>query len=311
MMLSRVAERVYWFARYLQRVNSTARLINIHQALLFDLTKNVELNWYNLIIINDLEQPFGEHYSVRSERNIVKFLICDDDNPSSVVNSIRAVRENVRTTRDVVPEEVWERICELSIYVQDNTELALNRRSRHAYLETIIKGCQQINGLLVSTMPKDEAWSFFSIGQHLERADMTTRYLEAGLTTIMALIDDEHLVNSQQIIWGSVLRTLNATQYYLRTTRRPVTGEEVVPYLLADTAFPKSVGYCVNEIIAVCVDLPGSEPVVTKLKTIRKKLDTELMYDDDNDVLLQRLNALQIVLSDIHFYVSGNWFPTD
>lgn len=311
MMLSRVAERIYWCGRYLQRINSTARLINIYQSLLFDLTKNVELSWYNLIIINDLEAAFGEHYSVRSERNVVKFLICDEDNPSSLVNSIRALRENVRTTRDVVPEEAWERICELSIFVQENMEQALSRRSRHEYLESVTKGCQQLNGLLGTTMPKDEAWSFFSIGQNLERADMTTRYLEAGQTTIMELMDDEHLVNSTQIIWGSVLRTLNATQYYLRTIRRPVRGDEVVPYLLGDPAFPKSVGHCLKVIISECADLPRSESVVAKLKAIQKKLDTELNYDESNEILLHRFGELQIVLSSIHFLFSENWFPTE
>lgn len=310
-MLSRVAERVYWSSRYLERIYSTARLISIYQSLLFDLPKGVEFAWYNLIIINDLEGPFGERYSNRSERNVVKFLLADDDNPSSLVNSIRAARENVRTTRDVVPEEAWEMICELSIYVQDNLERAFTRRSRFEFLEDVSKGCLQINGLLFSTMPQDAAWEFLYIGQNLERADMTSRYLEAGVTAILELLEDENTVNSQQIIWGSILRSLNATQYYLRATRTPVKGEEVVPYLLKNEAFPKSISHCITAIMDSCADLPRGDKAVKKLKDIERKLGAELDYGRIDKTLLEHLNQQQILLNSIHFIVSENWFPTE
>ena len=84
-MLSKVAERVYWAARYLERVESTARMLSIYDTLLFDLPRQVNLGWYNLIVINSLEQDFNERYSVQDERNVVKFLVGDDTNPSSIV----------------------------------------------------------------------------------------------------------------------------------------------------------------------------------------------------------------------------------
>ncbi len=311
MMLSRVAERVYWSARYLERVASTARLISIYQSLLFDLPSTIKLSWYNLIVINDLEDAFGEHYTQINERNIVKFLLFDNDNHTSLLNSLKAVRENVRTTRDVVPEEAWEMICELSLFAQENMDLGINRRTRHEFLEDIIKGCLQISGLLYSTMPHGEAWEFYTIGSHMERADMTSRYLEAGLTAIMELEDNHHATNSQQIIWGSVLRSLNATQYYLHSTRTPVKGNEVLPYLLHDTQFPKSIAYCLTVITRSCATLPQSKTVVKKLKDIEAKLDGDVDFDNHGPELLQYLNQLQILLSSIHFIVSEAWFPAD
>ncbi|MBU3068321.1 alpha-E domain-containing protein [Aestuariicella sp. G3-2] len=311
MMLSRVAERIYWTGRYLERVANTARLISIYETLLFDLPKTVELSWYNLIIINDLQETFGERYSVRSERNVVKFLLGDDDNSSSLINSLKAARENVRTTRDVVPEEAWEMICELTIYVQDNLEQGINRRSRHEFLEDVIKGCLQINGLLFSTMPHVASWEFFQIGYNLERADMTVRYLEAGLTGILELADDDYAVNSQQVIWGSVLRSLNATQYYLRTTRSPVKGHEVMPYLLNDPAFPKSIAYCIKSIVKSCHCLPRSEPLIEHMGKIEKKLNVKMDFVNPGDELLNFLNQLQILITSSHFVVSDIWFPSD
>lgn len=311
MMLSRVAERIYWSARYLERVASTARLISIYQSLLFDLPTTLKQSWYNLVVINDLEEAFAARYSQRNERNVVKFLLFDQENASSLLLSLRAVRENMRTTRDVVPEEAWEQICAMCLFVQENMDNGIDRRSRHEFLENIIKGCLQINGLLFSTMPRDEAWDFYTIGNHLEQADMTTRYLEAGLAAIIELEDNQYALSSQQIIWGSVLRSLNATQYYLHTTRTPVKGAEVLPYLLRDGHFPKSVGYCLQVIMASCNKLPNSKPVIQKLKDIEAKLNETVDFDNPGDELLQFLNRLQIVLNSIHFLISAAWFPAD
>lgn len=310
-MLSRVAERVYWSARYLERVASTARLISIYQTLLLDLPSSVKLSWYNLIIINDMEPAFNARYSNRSERNVVKFLLADEDSHSSLVSSLKAMRENVRTTRDVVPEDAWEMICELSLFVQDNIELGINRRTRHEFLEEIINGCLQISGLMLSTMPHGASWEFLHIGSNIERADMTSRYLEAGLTAILELEDDDNAVNSQQVIWGSVLRSLNATQYYLRETRTPVKGQAVMPYLLHDPSFPKSIGHCLGAIILSCSKLPRSESVIKKLKKIEKKLSIDVDFENPGAELLEHLNQLQILLTSIHFIVSEAWFPED
>lgn len=310
-MLSRVAERMYWFSRYLERVSSTARLVDIYQSLLFDLPSGVKLSWYNLIIINDLEAAYAKRYSTTTEQNVVRFLLGDTENSSSLVNSLNMVRENVRTTRDVVPEEAWEIICELSLFVQGNLQQGIARRTRHKFLEEVIKGCLQITGLLHSCMPDEESMDFFQIGSHLECADMTSRYLEAGLAAILELEDDENAVNSQQIIWGSVLRALNATQYYLRTTRTPVKGAEVMPYLLKDPYFPRSVTHCIRAMISACENLPRSANVVKTLKKIDAKLQEDNDFENPGPKLLEHLNQTQIALTGVHFAVSETWFPKD
>ncbi len=161
-MLSRVAERVYWTARYLERIESTARLISIYDKLLFDLPRSVQFSWYNLITINSLEGDFNNRYSVKDEHNVVKFMIGDQDNPCSVFSSLQAIRENIRTTRDVILADTWELTNELSLYVKDNLQLGIKRSNRHEFLENIIKGCQQILGLLYGNMPHDAAWNFYA-----------------------------------------------------------------------------------------------------------------------------------------------------
>lgn len=308
-MLSRVAERVYWTARYLERVESTARIIQIYDKLLFDLPKSVKLSWYNLITINSIEQDFNDRYSVRDERNVVKFLLGDESNSGSVVSSLAAIRENVRTTRDVVLEETWELTNELSLFVQENLQQGINRSKRHEFLDTVIKGCQQILGLLYGNMPHDAAWDFLRLGRNLERADMTTRNLDAGVAAIIELAEDESAPNAKQIIWGNVLRSLNAELSYRRSVRGPVHGDLVVQYLLEDPAFPRSIDHCFNALIGSCSRLPKSDDLVKQLNKIQNKLYKDVDYETLGSPLRDYLNELQITLANIHKEISEKWFP--
>lgn len=308
-MLSKVAERVYWTARYLERIESTARLISIYDMLLFDLPRSVKLGWYNLVTINQLEEIFSAQYTVRDERNVVKFMIGDESNPSSIVSSLRCIRENVRTTRDVVPEETWELTNELSIYVQDNLQQGINRSKRHDFLENIIKGCQQILGLLYGNMPHDAAWEFLRLGRNLERADMTTRNLDAGIAAILEMQDDQSVINSRQIIWGNVLRSLNADQSYRRSTHMAVNGAAVVEYLLENNEFPRSIAHCMNAVSTSCNALPGSEAIAGKIAEINNNLFTLTDYTHLDESFREYLNTLQIQLGNIHQLISATWFP--
>ena len=127
-MLSRVAERTYWAARYLERIENTVRLISVYDKLMSDLPSSVGIGWYNLITINSAEEAFNERYTAQNERNVIKFLLSEENNPCSVVSNLRFARENLRTTRDVVPAESWVMINELNLF-----EFALYRHMRSTY----------------------------------------------------------------------------------------------------------------------------------------------------------------------------------
>ena len=310
-MLSKVAERIYWSARYLERVESTARLLNIYDKLLFDMPRRVNLGWYNLIVINSLEDDYNSRYSVRDERNVVKFLLGDDTNPCSVVNSLRAIRENIRTTRDVIPADAWELVNELSMFVQENLSLGINRSMRHEFLESIIKSCQQIVGLLYVNMTRDEGWDMLLMGQNLERADMTSRNLDAAIAAIHQVADDEYAVNSRQIIWGNVLRSLNADQPFRRAMRSSIKGTPVVTFLLGDEQFPRSVSFCLNKIMASSACLPAGEDVINRTRLICDEITADLDAEDFGVAFREDLNELQLSLADVHDLIQKTWFLSD
>ncbi|HEY0663399.1 MAG TPA: alpha-E domain-containing protein, partial [Thiobacillaceae bacterium] len=177
-MLSSVAERIYWAARYLERAENTARLVSVYDSLLLDLPRGIDISWYNLIELNSATEAFAERYRVRDERNVVKFLLADADHSGALVNSLRMVRENLRTTRDVFAPEVWEFVNDLFYFATDNVAQGTGRKLRHQFTSGIIRGCEQVNGQIAATTSRDAPWQFIQLGRHLERADMTTRILD-------------------------------------------------------------------------------------------------------------------------------------
>lgn len=308
MMLSKVAERIYWTARYIERVENTARLLRVYANLLLDLPSNVNLGWFNLVVLNSLEEPFDERYKKRDERNVVKFLLADDTNPNSMVNSLNMVRENVRTTRDVVPLETWELVNELSIFLNENVQNVVNRSQRNDCLDGIIRGCQQINGLLYGTMTHDEAWDFLRLGRNLERADMTTRILDAGVSAILHTEGDQAALNAQQIIWGTVLRSVGGEQPYRRKLRASVKGEEVTRYLLEDPQFPRTIQHCLAAMADSCGKLPRCKPIAKHLATLRGRVFDEVPYEELGAPMQEYLNGLQLELAALHGVIADNWF---
>lgn len=306
-MLSRVAERIYWGARYLERVESTARLVSVYDSLLFDLPKHIKISWYNLIRINSNDETFSERYKVHDERNVVKFLLADDTNPSSLLSSLKQVKENIRTTRDVVPPDTWELINELDLYARENIQQGINRTNRHEFLKNIIQRCQEITGLFEGSMSRDATWQFVVLGRNIERADMTTRILDAGVSVMLQSTEDTR-ANLSHIVWGNVLRSASGYMSYRRGVRTAVQAKKVARFLLQDVYFPRALHFCLSEMEAASQKLPRSSHIVSsvkEIKTLRYQLDSSERLDEN---FQDFLNELQIKVSTLHNEFSGTWF---
>ena len=119
-MLSRVAESLYWMTRYLERAENTARLINGTTQVVLDLPRGASFSWDNLVSVVGLDELFQESYAQADENSVMRFLILDARNPSSILSCIQNARENTRTFREVLPAESWERINSLYLFLERN-----------------------------------------------------------------------------------------------------------------------------------------------------------------------------------------------
>ena len=310
-MLSRVAERIYWSARYLQRVESMARLVNVYTNLLMDLPKDIDISWYNLVTLNSAEAEFDQRYKIRDERNVVKFTLMDEINHGSMWASLSMVRENLRTTRDVMPENAWELINELSSYVNECVkEGGLGRGKRHEFLAQVINQCQLIQGYVASMLAHDEVWDMWCLGRDLERADMTTRILDAGANMLFAH-EYREKTHVPLVVWGNVLRSSGADHAYRRNVAATVVGSEVVNFLILDKYFPRSVHYCIEAIETAAKNLPRGRKVIAAIRALNIDLANTRLLQELDESLSDYLNDLQLKIGKLHRIFAETWFALD
>ncbi|MGB1801034.1 MAG: alpha-E domain-containing protein [Gammaproteobacteria bacterium] len=306
-MLSRVAERMYWFGRYMERVENTARLVSVNTNVLYDLPKMVSHIWDSLIDITGSDGYFYELHDKTDELNVIRFLLADQLNPASIISSLKMVRENVRTTREIMPSEVWEQVNEFHLFVKQHVKNAVRRSNRHDFLDEIIQHCHQITGLLEGGMSHGNAYNFYKIGRNIERSDMTTRIVDVGC---IYLRDESKQIPEtyHNILWMNVLRSLTGYQMYRQFVHDRVNGEDVVDFLMTDDEFPRSVFHCLNELYDCISDTPNHDlPLrsITRTKRIINEMNTEELFKEG---LGEFIDNLQIDLAEIHNQVTETWF---
>ncbi len=308
MMLARVAENLYWMARYLERAENTARLINSTTHVLLDLPHGATFGWANLVEVAGLDDLFAQHYPQANEEATMRFLIEDERNPSAIFSCVKYARENTRTLREVLPAEMWERINSLYLYVRQNAQAACqSRRERYMVLNEVIQQRHAIVGLFSGTMPHDEAYQLIKLGRNIERADMTTRILD--LHSAISFPDDSVVRESLvERIWMSTLDSLSAYQTYRRLISMHVRSNDAVRFLLQDMRFPRSVAHCLSEMESSFRLMPKSQQLQQLTALLRLKIAQHDSDDLDALALHEYLDLLQMQLGEIHDALLQNYF---
>lgn len=309
-MLSRVAERVYWLARYVERAENTARMINAFQLVSLDMPKTVQLSWKGLVSVTGTDAIFDEHYQREDERNCVKFLVADHYNPSSVLSSLKAARENVRTTRDLVPSEAWEIVNELYLFARDNIDSGLGKRGRYQFLTEIVQRCQTLTGLLAGCMSHDAAYDFVRLGRNLERADMTSRQIDVGAIRFLKKGADAGPYDG--LLWTGILRSQSGFQMYRQHVKRRINGVDVVRFLLQDVTFPRAVSHSLRYVQEALERLPRNElplRLVMQARRHAQGADVDQLIAEDR--LHDFIDTLQQDIGGVHIAIVDTWFRLD
>lgn len=269
-MLSRVANNLYWFSRYLRRAENTARLLDVGSLLQLDLPRSLGFAWRPLIdtvgagAIFDARHP-GVGAAV-GDTEVMRFLLLDRDNPSSLRSSLECAREILRSIRDTLPQEVWEAVNDMHLYVDAEGERGIGRRYRAEFLGRIVDACLKVSGLLAANVSRDIGFQFLRLGTAIEQADMTTRIIDAGASGLVTprKADDQEAFRNMQ--WMATLRALAAYQMYRRHVRGRVAAEPALRFLLQNEQFPRSVLFCLQRAHALLPTLPPRPQVDAALE---------------------------------------------
>ncbi|RRN59205.1 alpha-E domain-containing protein [Pseudoxanthomonas sp. SGNA-20] len=307
-MLSRVASQLYWFSRYLRRAENTARLVGVGSLLQLDLPRSVRFTWRPMIATVGAEELFLGVHPEPDEADVLDFLLLDARNPSSLRSSVAQAREILRSIRDALPQEVWEAVNDLHLYLDADGPRVLTRRYRMDFIGRITDGCLKVSGLLQANVSRDMGFHFLRLGTAIEQADMTTRIIDAGASGLVRPRHEDDLEAWRNMQWMAVLRALAAYQMYRRHLRQRVTAAHALRFLLHDNEFPRSVQFCLGRLHRILPALPPRPPVDRALNRVTglvRQADPALLAAGDPAGFM---DEAQVLLGRLHEAIAEGYF---
>ncbi len=308
-MLARVAETLYWMARYMERAENMARLINVNANLILDIPKRTVLGWEPLIDITGTRDIYVKRNDNFEERSVMKYLISDPESPVSIANSLKWARENARTVRDVIPREAWEQINALNHYAKDQLNVAMSKRGRFSYLNEVILRNQTIVGLLSGTVNRDQGYLFIRMGRNIERSDMTSRIIDVRSANLLTE-ESMELRPFENIQWMSVLKSLTAYQMYRQAMQARIRRSDVVKFLFQSQRFPRSILFCVQQMERCVQELPDYENTLRRIHQAKRLIQGAELQAYDQVMLHDFIDHIQIEMNQIDEALNEQYFLT-
>jgi uncharacterized alpha-E superfamily protein len=242
-LLSRVADSVYWMARYIERAENVARFIGVNLNLQIDLPLAPSQQWQPLIDTSGDAEVFKERFGVATQARVIEWLAYDADNSNSIASCLRYARENARSVRETISSEMWAQVNSMYLQLQTQRSLPEPERMLDAFRE-IRMGCHLFEGVTDATMSHNEAWHFMRLGRMLERADKTSRILDVKYFMLLPSVRDVG-TPYDDIHWSAVLRSVSGFEMYRKKYGR-ITPSDVVDFLVMDNEFPRAVRFCIK-----------------------------------------------------------------
>lgn len=247
-MLSRVADSLYWMARYLERAENTTRMIDANIQTMLELKPQaVERQ------LRRINESLGSPLDVSAGITVPELeaaLIFDSRTPASIINSIMQARENARQVREQISSEMWSGLNGLYHYVKQYDHDDLDQELPLDFLSEVRKKISLFKGEMDSTMSHGEEWRFLQIGRHLERAEAMASMLRAHCGELCgeSEIDDLELL--------ALLRSANAFEAYLKKYTAAIESEKIVEFLVLNSEHPYSVLYSAKRLREDVATLP-------------------------------------------------------
>ena len=318
-MLSRTADHLYWMARYMERAENTARMldVNYQTSLLPQTPDDAEKGWKGLLSISELSGDFAARYGKVTASNVMEFMVSDPENGSSIRSCLMAARENARAVRGTLTTEVWE--------TQNQTWLEFQRmvvddaflKDAGTAFEWVKFRSHLSRGVTVGTMLQDEAFHFLRIGSFLERADNTARLLDVKFHAVESEFFGPAQSQSQSqsqgpsqgqsqsqgsdapdeakdfeydfYHWSAILRSVSGFEVYRKVYRNVIRPEKVAELLILRADMPRSLAACMNEVVANLRMVANEQANETLRRAGR--LQADLKYGRIDEILATGLHA--------------------
>ncbi len=253
-MLSRTADHLFWMARYTERAENTARMldVNYQTALLPQSAAVAQAGWEGIVSISELDESYKTWHREVNANDVMNFMVRNEENSSSIVSCIKQARENARAVRGTLTTEVWETINQTWLDLLYKLRAGDFERDPGKFFEWVKYRSHLSRGVSVGTMLMDESLHFIRLGTFLERADNTARLLDVKFHALQSDFYGAANEKDQELDfyhWSAILRSVSAFEIYRKVYRNVITPERVAELLMLRADMPRSLHASLNAVV--------------------------------------------------------------
>ena len=293
-MRSRTADHLFWMSRYTERAENTARMLNVHHetSLLPQSAAVSQYGWLGVLSLSELLPAYTERQGEVSPRGVMRFMVLDEENPSSILACLKAARENARAVRGTLTTEVWGTLKQTWLEMCRLARSGDFEEDPAEFFEWVKFRSHLSRGVTLGTMLQDEAFHFLRLGTFLERADNTARLLDVKFHAVESEFfgtASEKDLEYDFYHWAAILRSVSAFEIYRKVYRDVIVPERVAELLMLREDMPRALHHCMSEVLTN-LRLVGAEP---QGETMRHagRLRADLRYGHIDEILATGLHA--------------------
>lgn len=289
-MLSRTADHLYWMARYTERAENTARMLDVavETSMLPQSAEKAERSWRAMLGISELKYAFNAKYGAFGANEVLDFMASDPDNPSSIAACLGAARENARAVRGKLTTEVWETHNATWLEMCKRLEAGQLRTDPSEFFEWVKYRSHLSRGVTLGTMLKDEAMYFIHLGTFLERADNTARILDVKYHSAKENGARDIATQRDFYYWAALLRSVSGFEIYRKVYRDVITPDRVAELLMLRGDMPRSLLACMEQVVENLKAVRND--VSADTERLAGKLHAELQFARIEDILAAGLH---------------------
>jgi uncharacterized alpha-E superfamily protein len=291
-MLSRTADHLFWMSRYTERAENTARIldVNYQTSMLPQSASSAQAGWEGLLSISELKPTFTAKYGDSvAPRDVMDFMVRDEENSSSIVSCLKNARENARAVRGTLTTEVWETENQTYLEVIRKLKNGDFERDPSQFFEWVKFRSHLSRGVTAGTMLQDEAFHFLRLGTFLERADNTARLVDVKFHAAQKDLASALDADFDFYHWSSILRSVSGFEIYRKVYRDVIKPERVAELLILRADMPRSLLGCLNEVMSNLAMVTSDANSETRRRA--GKLRSDLQFARIDEILANGLHA--------------------
>ncbi len=288
-MLSRTADHLYWMARYIERAENMARVLEVtySMSLVPNAAQSEAALWLPALEISGNVDAYEAEYGNVNAADVIHYLAMDADNPSSIYNALRNARENARAVRVAMTSETWENINALWLEFSQFIGQDLAKTGLREFCDWVKARSHLFRGVCFGTMLRDDAFSFVRLGTFIERADNTARLLDVKYHLLLP--EEEEIGGAVDYYeWSAVLRSVSAFQAYQKIFSDTIVPWRVAELLVLRRDMPRSLHACLDEISPILEQLSGARH--TECRRLSGELHARLRFGKMQDIFQHGLH---------------------